>query len=295
MTTAPTRPAPSKPAPTRPAQTQAKTTPQLSMAAPAPITPRAVLYAVEGWGKTSALAHAAKSAIIMGSGETGYDTLLSGNRVPRIPRVLCESWEEDLAIADSLIADQQGLDIVFWDSLGTHERLCHDFVCRTRFGGDWGEHGFLSFNKGYDIAVSEWLKLLAKLDQLNQKGVTIVLLGHSKVKPFKNPLGADFDRYICDVHEKTWAATARWADAVMFGNFSTIVEASKREERKNVAERKGKGIGGTDRLLYTERRDGFDAKNRYGMPECLEIGNDPSQVWAQIWSAITGTEAAHGS
>ena len=42
-----------------------------------------------------------------------------------------------------------------------------------------------------------------------------------------------------------------------------------------------------DRVLYCERRDAFDAKNRYGMREHLDIPADPAQIWPTIWDAIT--------
>ncbi len=35
-------------------------------------------------------------------------------------------------------------------------------------------------------------------------------------------------------------------------------------------------------MLYTERRDAFDAKNRYGMPEELAIPADPTAAWTIV-------------
>ena len=108
-------------------------------------------------------------------------------------------------------------------------------------------------------------------------GKTVVLLSHSLERRYQNPMGGDFDRFVSDCHEKTWGATKRWADAVLFGNFFTVLdEASGR----------AKGVGGTDRDLYGERRDAFDAKNRYGMPDQLTMPNDPGACWGVIWNAI---------
>lgn len=161
--------------------------------------------------------------------------------------------------------------------------MCHEFICRRDFNGDWGEKGFASYQRGPDVAVSEWLKLLAILDRLHDSGKIVLILSHCKIKTFKNPLGADYDRYVSDVHDKTWSVTAKWADCVLFGNFYSVVESA---ERKPEALRRGKGIGGTERVIYTERRDAFDAKNRYGMPEVIDIPHDPSVVWETIYSNI---------
>lgn len=245
-----------------------------------PLCPKIVCAAVEGFGKTSLIAHAAGASIIQCK-ETGYDALLSAGRVPSIPAPSAKDWLDYMSWLDEI--EKSDTKVLGIDAAGGLERMCHEFVCNRDFNGDWGERGFASYQKGYDLSVAEWLKMLNRLERINANGVVVVILSHVKIKTFKNPLGADYDRYVSDVHDKTWAATARWADAVFFGNFLTIIDAEKKG--------KGKGIGGTDRILYTERRDAWDAKNRYGMPTEIELVNEPSQTWAQVWSAITGTEA----
>jgi hypothetical protein len=252
-----------------------------------PPCPRIVLTAVEGFGKTSLLAHAPSPYIMMARGETGYDTLLSANLVPAVPAAVVEEWPQGLATLDALIENPQGIKTLGIDAMGGMERLCHEFTCRTMFNNDWGDSGFTSFNKGYEASVTEWLKLLQRLETLQTRhGIVVVMLGHSKIKTFKNPLGADFDRYVCDVHDKTWAATARWADVVMFGNFLTIIDKEKKG--------KGKGIGGTDRVLYTERRDAWDAKNRFGMAPEIWLEGGPSNAWSQVWSEIVRDKSVQG-
>ena len=117
------------------------------------------------------------------------------------------------------------------DALGSFERLCQEHVCARDFGGDWGERGFASYQKGYDLAVNDWLQLLHRLDRLHRQGVVILILSHCKINTFKNPLGVDFDRYVSDCHHKTWGVTIRWSDAVLFGNFLTIIDDEKRAKR----------------------------------------------------------------
>ena len=222
--------------------------------------------------------------MLMASGETGYLTLLGSGLVPNVPRVSLDTWAETLDMCDQLLADPQGRTTIVLDALGGFERQCHQHVCTRDFRGVWGDHGFNSYQKGYEISVGEWLKLLAKLDAIRHAhGCTIMLLSHTIVRPFKNPLGDDFDRYIADCHQKTWGVTHKWADAVLFGTFYTVVETPTGG--------RGKGVGGTQRVLYTERRDAYDAKCRYKMPETITIPNDPARAWPAIWSAISGKTA----
>ena len=69
---------------------------------------------------------------------------------------------------------------------------------------------------------------------------------------------------------------------MLFGNFFTVIDDEKKAKRQG----KGKAIGGTDRVLYTERRDAFDAKNRFGMPTEIWLPDNPAESWTTIWSHV---------
>lgn len=242
--------------------------------------PRILLYAVEGWGKTTAGAFAPKAAILMARGENGYQTLLGMGSVPECPAATINTWPELLATLDSFLqADSLPFKTLALDAMNGFERLCHEHVCLTEFGGDWGDKGFMSFHKGFGIAVSHWLQFLNRLEQLNQQGIMIMCLDHVQVKTHQNPMGPDFDRYQAACHPKTMDATAKWADAILFGNHVTIVDTEK-------GKKKGKGIGDGQRVIYTTQCDAFQAKNRYNMPSCFEIPADHTQVWSTIWHWI---------
>lgn len=286
---APSAPPPGAPprAPTRaaPPARPAATIPSLQMPTRRAIVPRIVFMGTEGFGKTSLAAYAPGAAIIQARGETGYQTLLDAGRVPAIPTAVADSWDGLLGLCDAMVASPGNVKLVAFDALGGFERLCHENVCQRDFGGDWGEKGFSSFQKGYDLAVTDWLGFLNRLDRLMEKGVATLLLSHVQVRQFRNPAGADFDRYEAACHAKTWAVTHKWADTCLFGQFLTITDKAKGSTR-------AKGIGGTERVVYTERRDAWDAKNRYGMPESIDIPPNPAQAWGTIAAHITTTDIA---
>jgi hypothetical protein len=254
------------------------------MLTPKAIAPRMIINGVEGWGKTSLAVQAPGTAIIMARGETGYATLLNAGRVPTVLAATANDWEGLLGLLDQIAATPGDIKTLVLDALGGLERLCHEYVCARDFKGDWSDKGFMSFHKGFEIAVTDWLGLLNRLDRINEKGIPIWLLSHVGVRSFKNPIGADFDRYEASCHAKTWSVTHKWADAVLFANFRTITDTLKGEQRK-------KGIGGTDRVVYCERRDAWDAKNRFGMPEEIDIPGDPAAAYQLITSYITPTPA----
>jgi hypothetical protein len=205
--------------------------------------------------------------------ETGYETLMNGNRVPEVDAMHIEKWPELLASLEALSTSKSEHNLIAIDALGGAERMCHQHVCDAQFEGDWSDKGFGSYQRGFDISIGEWLKLLAILEWFKEQGVDVLLLSHVQVRPFKNPMGDDFDQYKSDVHHKTWAVTHKWSDACFFMTFLTDV----REK-----DGKKKGVGGTTRILYTERRDAFDAKNRYGMPPVIQLPDDPAAMWTTL-------------
>ena len=234
-----------------------------------------ILNAVEGFGKTSAVAFAEDSALICAPHETGYLTLVEAGIAPARPYVIANTWSELLNIVKGITPDVKLLAL---DAIGGFERLNHENIVKRDFRGEWGEKGFASYQKGYTQSIPDWMQLIAALDNVRAAGTDVVILGHTKIKTFKNPIGTDYDRYVCDVHESTWGVTHKWADAVLFGNFYQVIEEEKRGRHK--------GKGGTERVLYTEHRDTWDAKNRFGMPESIDIPNDPSLVWETICNSM---------
>lgn len=243
---------------------------------------RIVLNAVEGFGKSTCGAYAPNPVILMARGETGYLTLLAAKRVPEVPRVMIDRWPDLLARVRWLV--DQPYQTVVLDALGGFERLCHEFVCERDFDGVWGEKGFTGWQRGYEISVPEWIILLEALDRLHAANKTVLILSHSRIGPFKNPMGPDFDRYVADCHHKTWGPTAKWADDILFGKFMEVTEEKKKGRIK--------GVGGQDRVLYTERHDAYDAKTRSGLPEAIWLPNDPTQSWATIEAAYRGEGSA---
>ena len=251
------------------------------------VCPRLVVYAGEKFGKTTILAHAPDPVILMARGEQGYDTLLSAGMVPSVPAELVESWEETLAWLDSLIADPQGRKTVGLDAGGGFERLCAEYICHKHYKDEWGSEGFQSYNKGEGLVAGEWLKLLQRLDRLHDKhGIITVILGHAGVKAFNDPMGPTFDKYRCNMGDKVWASTAAWSDCILFGKFKTIVETSAQQARKNISERKGKGVGGTQRVIFTSPCDAYVAGNRYAMPPEISLDVEPAEMWNTIWQHI---------
>lgn len=240
------------------------------------LKPRIVLNADPGWGKTTTLAQTKNPAIIMADNETGYDVLLGAGLVPSHDATVVSSWTELLEVVNGLKGSDY--ETVGLDALSGMEQLCHKHVCQTQFGGDWSDKGFCSFMQGYDASARVWRELLQALDAINAEGKMVLMLSHSHVKPYRNPVGPDYDQFVPDCHRKTWSPTAKWADAVFFGTFHHEIQKEKGG--------RAKGLGGDIRVLHTRRSDAFEAKNRWNMEPVIYMPDDYTQMWSTISKAI---------
>lgn len=243
-----------------------------------------ILYGVPGWGKTSLAAHIPGVVFLCDQQEQGIHNLkdagLVPDGVPVLPPATC--WADVLGILESLRSDEHQFKALALDAMGGFERLCHEEVCRRDFSGDWGKGGFTSYQQGYDVSVSDWRAFINALDRLrDERSMSIIMLAHAKVSPFKNPEGPDYDRYNVDVHHKTWSITHKWADMVLFGNFE--VAFSKSDESKS----KAKAKGGQNRVIYTEHHAAFDAKNRHNLPAEIDAGSTGAKsAWESLSKCI---------
>ena len=241
------------------------------------------LHAVEHWGKTSFAAQFPGVIVIQAKGETGLETLINEGRLPEIPHFPeANSWEELMGYCDALLNQEHNYRVVALDTINGIEPLCHEYCCRQDFEGSM--ESFLAYAKGPEAALPYWRELLAKLDRMRvEKGMTVIVLSHTKVKNFKNPEGADYDRFTPDMHEKTWSLTFRWCDAVFFGNFETTLTQVSTPKKGT---HKGKALGGSHRVLFTERTAAYDAKNRIGLDALVDMGESAEEAFGNFKTAL---------
>jgi hypothetical protein len=244
------------------------------------------MHAPVGFGKTSILAFAPKPIFLMSRGETGLETLIDAGQLPPTPHFPeADNWTEFCDYLKVLRTEKHDYRTLIIDTANGAERLCHEFVCKRDFEGDWGERGFLGYMRGYEVALGDWRLFLNTLDQLRkERNMTIFLLAHTKIKTFRNPIGPDYDRYVPELHEKTWGLTKGWLDNICFGMFETLVKTGTKVPDPS---RKGKAAETAPRVLYTNSDNPiFDAKTRLGLPAEIPMGDSPKEGWLALYEAI---------
>lgn len=230
---------------------------------------RFILYGVQGIGKTSCAAtFAAPIVLRTEDGACALD-------IPTFPEIAATYTDVENAI--KALHGEHPFRTLVLDSIDWLEPLVWARVCQDHQNIKSIED--ISYGKGYVEADNWWRRLQGGFDSLRfNKGMQIVIIAHAEVKTYSPPDDEKYDRYQPKLHKRAFALWQEWADEVFFFNY-----------RKTVTARDDKGqtfraVGSGDRIIYTQERPAFLAKNRWSLPDEITIGHD--RTWKPLHDAL---------
>lgn len=152
------------------------------------------------------------------------------------------------------------------DTADWAEKLCcQHIVANSKKNGieDFG------YGKGYTYLAEQFGKLLNLLEDIVGLGFNVVITAHAMMRKFEQPdESGSYDRWELKLEKKVAPLVKEWADTLLFANFKTLVV--------KIDDKKYKGVGGQERVMYTTHNACYDAKNRDGLPDVLPF--DYSQI-----------------
>ena len=212
---------------------------------------------MDGVGKSIWASHAPKPIFV--GAEKGTEQL----DVARFPQT--ETIAELFDQLRALQTEKHEFQTVVLDSLDWIEPLIWKAVC-DEAKVEHIEQAFGGYGKGYVRALDLWRTLLKELAILNHK-MHVLMIGHAQIKSFQDPdLASAYDRYQLKINDKAAALVREAADAVLFARFETEVIRDGGNGRSK-AKVRGEGV----RIMYTESRPAFDAKNRFNLPFAMPL------------------------
>ena len=214
-----------------------------------------VIYGSEGIGKTSLAAQCPDPLFIDTEGGSAH---LDVRRTQKP-----QAWEELMVMVKEVAMTPDLCKTLVIDTADWAETLCTEFICRK-----FGQPGIESFGygKGYSFLAEEFSKLLKFCNDVILSGKNVVITAHAKMRKQELPdeQGA-FDRWELKLSKQTAPLLKEWGDALLFLNFETYVVATDKNTHK---------AQGGKRVIYTTHHPCWDAKNRHGLPEKMELGFD---------------------
>lgn len=214
-----------------------------------------VLYGPEGIGK-STLASQFPSPIFIDL-EHGTDTM-------DIARTDTPKTFNDVLTLMTMILKEDEFKTVVIDTADKLEQLITAHVLEAHHLNSIEDAGY---GKGYTYIAEEFVRFLRKCGELIDAGKNVVIVAHAMMRKFEQPdeMGA-YDRWELKLSKKAAPLVKEWADMVLFLNYKTTVVTDEKTKSK-------KARGGK-RVMYATHHPAWDAKNRFGLDDELDMDFD---------------------
>jgi len=216
--------------------------------------PRIVLLGTPGIGKSELAGGSDDPIFLPVKGEEGIDAL----DVQAFPVIT--SYDEFMEALESLYSKEHNFRTLVLDSTSTFAPIVDDAALQVEnvkskalLGGGWGRQ--------WDTITRLWSGILAGLSALRDDfGMSVILIGHVKIKAAREPETESFDQWTFDIDGRVADQIIRWSDCTLFMNRKTVVK--KEESGFNKKEKRGLDITGGQRFLFTQQSPTHPAKTR---------------------------------
>lgn len=222
---------------------------------------RMLIQGVEKSGKSS-LAAGAPGAVFI-CPEDGLPPELA--HTPHFPAPDEGEWTaaDVIDAVRSLASGEHDYKTLVLDTADWIEPLIWADLCARE---KWKDIEVPGYGKGYAAALSDWRRLVAELEQLRKaRGMNILILAHSWIRPFKDPESDGWDRYELKLHKGAAGLLKEWVDAVLFLKHDVVAVKDGAKSART------RGVATGDRVLHTSYSGAFDAGNRYNLPDQIII------------------------
>src|SRR5262245_44102474 len=224
----------------------------------AKLPPISVIHGLPGIGKTTFARNFPRPVFIQTE-----DGCPSGLEIETFG--LCENFVSVVEAIKHLGKEPHNYGTAVFDSLDKLEPLILAALC--------ADHGYASvespgYGKGWVEADKWWLDFLRGCEWLRRsRDMIIVLIAHSEIATVNDPRVASYTSYQLRLHKRARALVEDSADLIGFLATDVVI----RSEMGGFGKTRARADGGSTRWLHCEGRPAFVAKNRYGMPERVQI------------------------
>ena len=217
-----------------------------------PRAQKVVLYGSEGIGKSTLAAMFPNPLFIDTEGGTAHMD------VRRIDKP--GTWTELMDVLNEVAITPDVCGSLIIDTADWAEQLAVSYVCAKYKKAGIEDFGY---GKGHTYLAEEFAPFFRALDRIVGAGVHVVVTAHAKMRKFEQPdeMGA-YDRWEMKLSKQVAPLFKEWCDMLLFLNYQTYVVTTENKSTK---------AQGGKRVMYTSHHPCWDAKNRHGLEEVLDL------------------------
>lgn len=242
--------------------------------------PVITLHSDEGIGKSTFAANGPSPIFIP------TENSLGNLNVSSFP--LAKNYEDVMMSIQALLNEQHNYKCAVFDTLDWFEPMVWNYLMRQQPTNEKNvpvknveDYGY---GKGYKLAIDYWNDFIAFSDRLRfEKDMMVIYIIHSAIRKVTPPDMDSFDCYMPKLQdaEKTSAKDkiVEHSDIVLFANWRTALTG----EKLGFGASRNRAVGSGERIVYTEARPAWSAKNRYNLPPQIEV-KDPN--WQDVWGVL---------
>lgn len=216
---------------------------------------KTVIYGTEGVGKSTLAAQFPSPLFI--DVEGGTDQM----DVRRIERPA--TWADLVDVVNEVAKNPGICETLILDTADYAETMCIKHILKK-----YNQKSIESFGygKGYTYIGEEWLKLMEAFDAVKDAGMNVTVIAHARQRKIELPdQTGSFDHWEMKLSKQVSPILKEWADLLLFLNYKTYVVTTDNNSRK---------AQGGKRVMYTSHNPVWDAKNRNGLPEEMDLSFD---------------------
>lgn len=217
---------------------------------------KTVIYGPEGIGKSTLASQFPNPLFLDMEGGTAQ---LDVRRIEK-PK----TWTELIGIVNEVAKTPEICGTLVLDTADWTEGMLINHICKT-----YNQKSIESFGygKGYTYLGEEWQKLMDAFTRVIEAGMNVTVIAHAKQRKIELPdQSGSFDHWEMKLSRQVAPLLKEWSDLLLFLNYKTYVVTTDTNTRK---------AQGGKRVMYTSHNPVWDAKNRHGLPEEVEMSFKP--------------------
>ena len=217
---------------------------------------KTVIYGPEGIGKSTLASQFPNPLFLDMEGGTAQ---LDVRRIEK-PK----SWPELIATVEEVAKTPGICGTLILDTADWTEGMLISHICEVYRQKSIESFGY---GKGYTYLGEEWGKLMDAFTRVIESGKNVTVIAHAKQRKVELPDQAgSFDHWEMKLSKQVAPLLKEWSDLLLFLNYKTYVVTTDTNTRK---------AQGGKRVMYTSHNPVWDAKNRHGLPEEVEMSFKP--------------------